>query len=83
MYWKKIKLNFYFHASLWCLKKFYEGLEGFQKTFWGTTKNCENKNLTLFFLFAWDWFTSEDIASDNNEWNSKFDIFKWNFQHAI
>ena len=23
---KKIKLNFYFHTSLWCLKRFYEGL---------------------------------------------------------
>ena len=23
---KKIKLNFYFHTSLWCLRKFYEGL---------------------------------------------------------
>ena len=22
----KIDLNFYFHTSLWCLKKFYEGL---------------------------------------------------------
>ena len=22
----KINLNFYFHASLWCLKRFYEGL---------------------------------------------------------
>ena len=22
----KINLNFYFHTSLWCLKKFYEGL---------------------------------------------------------
>ena len=22
----KIKLNFYFHTSLWCLKGFYEGL---------------------------------------------------------
>ena len=22
---KKINLNFYFHASLWCLKRFYEG----------------------------------------------------------
>ena len=29
----KIELNFYFHISLWCLKRFYEGL-------------CENKNLT-------------------------------------
>ena len=32
---EKIKLNFNFHTSLW-----------FLKTFWGTTKKCENKNLT-------------------------------------
>ena len=43
---KKIKLNFYFHTSFWCLKKFYEGLKGLHKTFRGTTKKCENKNLT-------------------------------------
>ena len=24
----KIKLNFYFHTSLWCLKRFYKGLKG-------------------------------------------------------
>ena len=35
------------HTSLWCLKKFQEGLKGFHKTFWGTTKKCENKNLTF------------------------------------
>ena len=23
-----IRLNFYFHTSLWCLKRFYEGLKG-------------------------------------------------------
>ena len=38
----KIKLNFYFHTSFWCLK-------GFHKTFGGTTKKCENKNITYFF----------------------------------
>ena len=27
----KIKLNFYFHFSLCCLKRFYEGLKGFMK----------------------------------------------------
>ena len=43
---KKIKLNVYFHTSLWCLKMFYEGLKGLPKTFWVTTKKCENKNLT-------------------------------------
>ena len=40
---KKIKLNFYFLTSLWCLKRFYEGLKGLHKNFWGTTKKCENK----------------------------------------
>ena len=35
---EKIKLNFYFHTSLWCLKRFYESFKGLRKTFWGTTK---------------------------------------------
>ena len=43
---KKIKLNFYFHTPLWYLKRFYEGRKGLHKTSWGTTKKCENKNLT-------------------------------------
>ena len=30
---EKIKLNFYFHTSLGCLKRFYEGLKGLHKTF--------------------------------------------------
>ena len=42
---KKNNLNFYFHTFLWCLKRFYEGLEGLRKTLSGTTKKCENKNL--------------------------------------
>ena len=29
----KIKLNFYFHTFLWCLKRFYEGLKAFIKPF--------------------------------------------------
>ena len=47
---KKINLNFYSHTSLWCLKMFYEGLKGLHKTFGGTTKKCENKNLSLFLF---------------------------------
>ena len=47
----KINLNFYFHTSLWCLKRFYEGVH---KTVWGTTKKYENKNLNYFFLFVRD-----------------------------
>ena len=33
---EKINLNFYFQTSLWCLKRFYEGLKGLKglhKTF--------------------------------------------------
>ena len=44
---EKMKLNFYFHTPLWCLKRFYEGLKGLHKTIWCTTKRCENKNLTF------------------------------------
>ena len=43
---EKIKLNFYFYTSLWCLKRFCEGLKGLHKTFWGTTKQWKNKNST-------------------------------------
>ena len=43
---EKIKLNFYFYTYLWCLKRFYQGLSGLHKTFWGITKKSENKNLT-------------------------------------
>ena len=49
------KLKFLFSHFLWCLRRFYEGLKGFHKTFWGITKKCENKNLTSFFLFVRDW----------------------------
>ena len=48
---EKIKLNFYFHTSLWCIKRFYEGLKDLYKKFWGTTKKCENKNKNLIFIF--------------------------------
>ena len=43
---EKIKLNFYFHTSWWCFKKFYEGLKGLHKTFYSSTNKWENKNLT-------------------------------------
>ena len=42
---EKNNLNFYFHTSLWCLKRFYEGLKDLHKTYWDTTKKFENKNL--------------------------------------
>ena len=43
---KKINLNFYFHTSLWCLERFYVGIKGLHRNFWGITKKCENKNLS-------------------------------------
>ena len=30
---EKVNLNFYFHTSLWCLKRFYVGPKGLHKTF--------------------------------------------------
>ena len=42
----KINLNFYFHTSLWCLKRFYEGIYGLHKTLVAPQKKCENKNLS-------------------------------------
>ena len=42
---KKINLHFYFHTSLRSPKRFSEGFKGFP--FWGTTKECENENLSV------------------------------------
>ena len=47
---RRENLNFYIHSSLWCLKRFYEGLKDIRKTFWGITKKCEDENLSLFFI---------------------------------
>ena len=44
---EKIKLNFYFQTSLWCLKRFYKGSKDHHETFWGTTKKYANKNLII------------------------------------
>ena len=49
---KKLTLIFFFfHNSLWYLKRFYEGLKDLHKTYWGTTKNGENKNWTCNLKF--------------------------------
>ena len=46
----EINLNFYFHFSLWYLKRIYEGMSGLHKTFCGTIKKCEIKNFQLIFI---------------------------------
>ena len=43
---EKNNLNFYFHTSLWCLKRLYEGLKDLHKNFCGTTKKCGNNKLS-------------------------------------
>ena len=39
------KINFCFRNSWWCLKMFMKAFKTY-KTFWGTTKEGENKNLS-------------------------------------
>ena len=46
LYHNKNQIKFYFD-TLWCLK-------WPSKTFWGTPKTCENKNLSYFSLFILD-----------------------------
>ena len=41
---EKIKLNFCFHTSLWCLKRFYEEIKAFIKTFEAPTRSVKIKN---------------------------------------
>ena len=60
----EINLNFYLHTSLWCFKRFYQGLWGLHKTFRGTTKKSENKHLVNFFFeffFLWYGWPTKSI----------------------
>ena len=57
---KKMNLNFYFHTSLWCIKRFYEGLKGLHKTFCGTTKKCESKNSSYRKCMGWEGLIKRD-----------------------
>ena len=47
---KKVKLNFYFHTSLWYLKRFYEG-KAFIKPFEAPQRSAEIK-IQLNFYFS-------------------------------
>ena len=40
---KKINVNFYFHTSLWCLERFYEGLKAFIKPFEALQRSAKIK----------------------------------------
>ena len=46
----RINLNFYFRFSLWCLKRFYEGLKAFIKPFESPQKSVKIKFMLIFSL---------------------------------
>ena len=48
----KIELNFYFHTSLWCLKRFYEGLKAFIKPFEVPQRSVKIKIQFNFFTLS-------------------------------
>ena len=47
----KINLKFYFHTSLWCLKRFYECLYGLQRKLLWQRKEVWKEKFQLFFSF--------------------------------
>ena len=48
----KINFSYYFHTSLWYLRRFYEGLHGLQKLFEVPWINVEIKKLNHIFSFS-------------------------------
>ena len=45
---------------MWCPKKFYEGFKGLYKTFWCTTKKCENKKFNMIFNWNTAFWNTQD-----------------------
>ena len=72
-----------------CIQKIYikikinlRHLKSLHETFWGTTKKCENKNLSSFFLFVRDWDGKGLKASENTKRSKVFGIsrgYKWEY----
>ena len=52
----KIELNFYFHTSLWCLKRFYEGLKGLNLIY---DRNSITVYIQLFYVIETEKFVKE------------------------
>ena len=50
-----INLNFYFHTSLRCLRKFYEGLKAFMKPFVAPQRSLKIKIYVSFFSTVLFW----------------------------
>ena len=66
---EKIKLNSYFHTSLWCLKRFYEGLKGLIKLF-----EAPQRNLTFNLIFVSIQLSVMDrTGRDERVWKTSFE----------
>ena len=52
LYWNKNYLNFYFNTSLWCFKRFYEGLI---KPFEAPQRSLKKKFMLIFSLRPRSW----------------------------
>ena len=72
----RMNISTNFHASLWCLKKFFEGFKGLHKTFWGTTEKCENtqrRRLTLIIpFFVWKFVRYLEFWDNSSCWYASF-----------
>ena len=76
---------------MWCFKRFYEGLWGLHKTFWRTTKKCENKNLSKFLFYysflkctGLEWFTiSYLLYIICEKWKLYKKEFSWSIKKVL
>ena len=57
---EKINLNFYFHTSLWCLKRFYESLKGLYKPFEAPPRSVKTK-IKVNFYFSTIFRNARDV----------------------
>ena len=71
---ERINLNFYIYTTLWCLQRFYEDIKRLHKTFRGTSRKCENKNL----IFIWI-----QLSEKHGAWRIKVIIEKHTFENNI
>ena len=61
---EKINLNFYFHFSLWCLKRFYEGLKGLHKTFKASQRSVKIFKLVFTLIQLSEMHGAERVKND-------------------
>ena len=71
---KKIKLNFYFHTSLWSLKRFYEGLKTFIKPFEAPQRSMKIKFNLMFISIQLS--EMHETGRVKNEIQSTLTIFR-------